>query len=383
MKTLGLDGSRAFLKYRTGIEEYSYQVIKHLRTVLPADVTVRLYVRKKLRLRHGRPVFLYPDIDFSLPSNWELRGIWAPRFWTQLGLSLEMLLRPVDTLFVPAHTLPLIGGRKNVVTVHGLEYEMAQRSYGFWERLYMRYSIRYSCYKADTVIAVSQNTKADIIKLYGVLSEKIEVIYEGFVSSAATHSLQQISDDANSQRLSPYLLFIGRLEERKNVARIIDAFEALKKQYHIPHVLFLVGKPGYGYDNIQCKIQNSKFKNEIRELGYVTQEAKQDLLSHAALFIFPSLYEGFGLPVLEAQTYSVPVVTSRLSSLPEVGGEAAFYVDPYSIEDITRTLHQVLSLTPEEKRELKEKMETNLKRFSWEKCAKAISCLLKEEESFK
>ena len=269
------------------------------------------------------------------------------------------------------------------MTVHGLEYEMAQRSYGFWERLYMRYSIRYSCYKADTVIAVSQNTKADIIKLYGVLSEKIEVIYEGFVSSAATHSLQQISDDANSQRLSPYLLFIGRLEERKNVARIIDAFEALKKQYHIPHVLFLVGKPGYGYDNIQCKIQNSKFKNEIRELGYVTQEAKQDLLSHAALFIFPSLYEGFGLPVLEAQTYSVPVVTSRLSSLPEVGGEAAFYVDPYSIEDITRTLHQVLSLTPEEKRELKEKMETNLKRFSWEKCAKAISCLLKEEESFK
>jgi glycosyltransferase involved in cell wall biosynthesis len=365
MKTIGLDGSRAFLRYRTGIEEYSYQVIKHLRSEIAEDTEVRLYVRKKLVIKNGRCVFEYPKIDFSLPPHWKCVGIWAPRFWTQIGLSLEMLFHPVERLFVPAHTLPLIGGKCNVVTVHGLEYEMSPESYSFWERLYMRYSIRYSCYKADTVIAVSENTKHDIVNLYGIAHEKIRVVGEGFMSNSLPI--------ASNTQLVPYLLFIGRIEERKNIIRIVAAFEWLKEKYQIKENLVLVGKPGHGYEKIEERIQSSKWSREINQKGYVSENEKQELLRGASLFIFPSLYEGFGLPILEAQAASVPVVTSNTSSLPEVGGESAVYVDPVSVEDIAQGMYKVLTLSSEERSLLQIKMEQNLQRFSWRRCAQEIA----------
>jgi glycosyltransferase involved in cell wall biosynthesis len=367
MKTVGIDGSRAFLKYRTGIEEYSYQVVKHLRGAIPAETQVKLYVRKKLRTRGRKLVFIYPEIDFVLPSNWQLVGIWAPRFWTQAGLSLEMLLRPVDTLFVPAHTLPLIGGRRNVVTVHGLEYEVSPESYGFWERLYMRVSIRYSCYKADTVVAVSENTKRDLMRLYGTQEEKIAVIGEGYQKDTISNFKFQIS---NSQ---PYVLFIGRIEERKNVVRIIEAFEILKERYQLPHQLVLVGKSGFGYRAINYKLEATSWKEDIIEKGYVTEEEKFELLRNADVFVFPSLYEGFGLPVLEAQAVGVPVVTSNTSSLPEVGGEGAIYADPLSSESIAKGIYTVLQMSEEEKGQLQKKGFENLERFSWEQCAQSVS----------
>jgi glycosyltransferase involved in cell wall biosynthesis len=380
-KAVGLDGSRAFLRYRTGIEEYSYQVIKHLREVIGEDVSVRLYVRKKLRLKSWRLVFIYPDIDFPLPNNWQPRGIWAPRFWTQVGLSLEMLFFPVDTLFVPAHTLPFIGGKYNVVTVHGLEYEMSPQSYGFWERLYMRLSIRYSCQKAETVIAVSENTKQDLMGLYKVAENKILVIGEGYPEKLIGNSLELIKkqrEDPESYQLKAksYILFIGRIEERKNVERIVEAFEILKSRYQIPHRLVLVGKQGYGYEKVQLGIQNSEYTNDIEELGYVTEACKQQLLRGASVFVFPSLYEGFGLPVLEAQAVQLPVVTSKTSSLPEVGGDGAIYVDPLSSESIAEGIYAVFQMSEEEKGSLQEKMIANLARFSWEECAKKISYLL-------
>ena len=367
-KSIGLDGSRAFLKYRTGIEEYSYQVIKNLRQAIPEETNVFLYVRKKLRIRKGRLAFIYPEIDFTLPSNWKLVGIWAPRFWTQIGLSLEMVFSPVDTLFVPAHTLPIIGGRRNVVTVHGLEYEVSPESYSFLERLYMRFFIRYSCWEADTVIAVSENTKQDLMKLYQTPEERIKVIGEGYIANLqpTTYNLQPI----------PYILFIGRIEERKNVVRIVEAFEMLKEKYQRKEQLILVGKPGYGYEKIQKKVEGNTYQAEIQEKGYVTKEEKQTLLQNALVFVFPSLYEGFGLPVLEAQAAGVPVVTSSTSSLPDVGGEGALYVDPLSSESIAKGIHKALTLDEEDRDVLQEKMKENLKRFSWEKCSKEIVELL-------
>src|SRR3989344_4737710 len=122
---IGIDASRAFLKKRTGIEEYAYQTIRHLRPLLCEPHQVILYVRKKWGWQGGRLRLLLPSIDFELPKNWRVRGIWAPRFWTQGRLSSEMLFgkRP-DVLFVPAHTVPLIHPKNTVVVVHGLEYEM-------------------------------------------------------------------------------------------------------------------------------------------------------------------------------------------------------------------------------------------------------------------
>jgi glycosyltransferase involved in cell wall biosynthesis len=368
MKTIGLDGSRAFLKYRTGIEEYSYQVIKNLRQIIPGETQVFLYVRKKLRIRKGKLAFIYPEIDFDLPANWSLVGIWAPRFWTQIGLSLQMFFVPVETLFVPAHTLPIIGARRNIVTVHGLEYEISPQSYSFLERLYMKVSIRYSCWEADVVIAVSENTKQDLVSLYQTPEEKIQVIGEGFLEKSISSS--------STVSKEPYLLFVGRIEERKNVARIIEAFEILKEKYQRKEQLILVGKPGYGYEKVQKKVEGSMYRSQIQEKGYVSEEEKQALFQNASVFIFPSLYEGFGLPVLEAQAMGVIVVTSDTSSLPEIGGEGALYVDPLSTESIAQGIEKALALNEEARNVLQEKMKENLKRFSWEKCAREIGYIL-------
>src|SRR3989339_479440 len=164
---IGIDASRAFLKKRTGIEEYSFQVIKNLRQKLK-DAQVTLYVR---------PGEINSSVDnFAIPENWKVKKINWIVFWTQIGLSLEMLMHPVDVLFIPAHTVPMIHpsslwmnnflklfrGKdrnfKTVVTVHGLEYEFLPEAYSRWERFYMRLVIKKSCHWADKIIAVSFNT---------------------------------------------------------------------------------------------------------------------------------------------------------------------------------------------------------------------------------
>jgi len=276
-----------------------------------------------------------------------------------------MLRRSPDVLFVPAHTVPLIHPKKTIVTIHGLEYEFCKEGYAWWERLYMHFSIRHSCQVASTVICVSENTKRDVMKFYGVAEEKIGVIYEGF--SQPTTNSQQLTTKIQK----PHLLFIGRLEARKNIVRIIEAFEMLKEKYKIPHQLILVGKPGYRYRKIRCKIYDSRFRNEIQEVGYVREEEKWELLRGADVFLFPTLYEGFGIPVLEAQSVGVPVVVSNVSSLPEVAGDGAVYVDPLSVESIAAGIQKVL--TDKSLRDaIIEKGLKNAERFSWKKCAEKI-----------
>lgn len=377
---IGIDASRAFLARRTGIEEYSYQVIKHLRDELPADAKVVLYVRNKFKFQisNFKIKFEIPNIDFSLPEGWKVRGIWAPRFWTQIGLSLEMLFRRPDVLFIPAHTVPFIHPRRTVVTIHGLEYEFSPESYHFWERLYMRWSIRFSVRAASQVIAVSENTKRDLIRLYGVPKEKIAVGYEGISIMNLESRISNL--DQNSTFNIPhskYFLFIGRLETRKNVVRIIEAFELFKQKTGLPHQLVLAGKPGYGYQAIKTKLQASSFKLHIHELGYVTEEEKWRLLKNADVFLFPSLYEGFGLPVIEAQSVGTPVITSNTSSLPEVAGAGAILVDPLSAVQLAEAMETLV--TDQGKRaDIIDKATRNADRYSWAVCAQGVDSVLRE-----
>ncbi len=360
---IGIDASRAFLRKPTGIEEYSHETIRHLRNGL-RDVSVVLYVRKKIAFQNGRFRLLMPEIDFDLPEHWRVRGIWAPRFWTQIGLSLEMLLHPPEVLFVPAHTVPLIHPKRTIVTVHGLEYEFSPESYGFLERLYMRWSIRYSVRTAERVIAVSENTKRDLVRLYGVPEEKVRVIYEGFTQTQSPHQ-------SRSETGKPYFFFVGRLETRKNVIRMVEAFELFKEKTGLSHELLLAGKPGYGYSEIRKRIAKSKYREAIREAGYVDNAEKGRLFHGAEAFLFPSLYEGFGLPVIEAQRAGIPVITSNTSSLPEIAGEGAILIDPARPEMIADAM-ETLVRNPEKRADIMRKALHNSQRFSWEKCAEGL-----------
>ncbi|MDP1845592.1 MAG: glycosyltransferase family 1 protein [Candidatus Moranbacteria bacterium] len=363
---IGIDASRAFQKNKTGIEEYSYQVIKNLRNYL-RDEQVILYMNPAINIKP----------DFDIPEKWKIKILRAPIFWTQARLSLEMLFHPVDLLFVPAHTVPLIHPKKTFVTIHGLEYEFCPKAYSFWQRFYMRRVIKNSCKWAKRIIAVSENTKKDLMKLYKVSEEKIKVIYEGVGDIELKAQSSKFKATAQNSKLldNRYLLFVGRLEKRKNIQGIIEAFEILKDKHNISHKLYLIGKYGYGKENIKNKIANSKYKEDIILTGYVNDEDKLGLLKKADVFLFPTFYEGFGLPILEAQSVGIPVVTSNISSMPEIAGDSAVLVDPNSPDEIAEAAYKLIS-NESYKNDIIEKGYNNTKRFSWEKCAKEISNII-------
>jgi glycosyltransferase involved in cell wall biosynthesis len=352
---IGIDASRAFQKNKTGIEEYSFQVLKYLRNYL-GEHQVILYLDPRVNKKEY--------IGFDLPKNWKIKFLRAPIFWTQIRLSLEMIFNPVDALFVPAHTVPLIHPKNTIVTIHGLEYEFCPQAYAFWGRFYMRWSIRNSCRWAKKIIAVSGNTKKDLQKFYGVPEGKIGVIHEGYENKNTYSKLKY-----------KILLFVGRLEERKNICGIIDAFGVLKEKYGIDHKLVLVGKFGYGEEGIRNKIENCKYKKDIILPGYVPDKEKFELLENADVFMFPTFYEGFGLPILEAQSAGTPVVTSDISSMPEVAGEGAALVDPNDTNAIAEAVNKFIS-DESYKNDIIEKGLENVKRFSWDKCAEEIAELL-------
>jgi len=442
---IGLDGSRAFLQQRTGIEEYSYQVIKNLVNELDKHEVV-LYIKKNQK------------IDFSLPENWKVKIIRWPYFWTQIGLSLELLFHPVDVLFISAHIVPIIhpacdasffswalfiqkslksfgistyynqhsdagGPKKTFVTIHGLEYEFVPEAYLWWEKIYMRWAIKKSCQRAQKIIAVSENTKKDLMKLYKVPEEKIRVIHEGYEINPPRPCLPAFGGGEDVRRTGEgsgekHLLFIGRLEERKNIIGIIKTFEILKEKYKIPHKLVLSGKIGFNYKKIQSYLSNSFCKSEIILTGFVSEEEKQRLLKNADVFLFPTFYEGFGLPILEAQNAGVPVVASNNSSIPEVvkipllplerslpagrqgarradegilqdaplpnplpEGEgardfSALLVDPKNPAAIAEATIKIIQ-DEKFKKDLIQKGLENVKRFSWKKCASSIAELIK------
>ncbi|MEI8344191.1 MAG: glycosyltransferase family 1 protein [Candidatus Moraniibacteriota bacterium] len=391
---IGIDASRAFLKNRTGIEEYSYQVIKNLRNELDS-FEVFLYVRKSVvNLGTKSPIGdLVPKLDFELPKNWKVKVIDWPFFWTQAGLSLEMLFHPVEVLFVPAHTVPLIHPQRTIVTIHGLEYEFCPQSYSWFARWYMRFFIKKSCLWASKIISVSQNTKKDLMKLYKVPEEKIEVVYEGYENKLQIPNNKYQKNFKFQISNFKFLLFLGRIEERKNIGNIIKAFEILKEKYKIEHKLVLAGKSGYGYENLKSKIQNLKSKDDLIELGFVSEEEKWELLKKADCFVFPTQYEGFGIPILEAQSVGCPVVASNNSSIIEITqylplpsgedvpqgtgeGASALLVNPQSPAEIAEAIFKIIS-NQAIKKDLIAKGLKNVKRFSWEKCAREVAEVLK------
>jgi glycosyltransferase involved in cell wall biosynthesis len=366
---IGINATAAFKQPRTGVEEYTYQLIKHL-TMLEESRRHRfiLYISEQ-RIADNEQYFS----DFNLSNNFEIRKLrWSLPMWTQVRLAIEMLLHQPDVLFIPVHVLPLIHPQNSVVAIHGLEYEYYPKMYPWRHLRYLRWSTQYALKHARKIIAVSESTKKDLIELYGGEPEKIEVVYHGVKIPNSKIQIPNKSQISNPklQTNQPYILFIGRLEAKKNIEGLIRAFDLLKRKYQVPHKLVLVGPKGYGYNQIfSFQFPIFKYKEDIIKMGYVDEKDKWRLYKNADLFVLPSFYEGFGLPILEAQAVGCPVVTSNVSSMPEVAGQGAVLVKPESIEEICQAMYKVIS-DDDFKKDLISKGYKNIERFSWQECAK-------------
>lgn len=233
----------------------------------------------------------------------------------------------------------------------------------------------YSVKKAKKVITISESSKDDIIKYYKVKAEKVVVVPLG---------LKKIEDSMNEQKSlsgfgveGKYILFVGTIQPRKNIRKLIEAYSKLSKKEKKEYQLVIVGKKGWLYEPIFKAPDEYGVKDRVVFLDYVKDEELPAFYKKASLFVLPSLYEGFGLPVLEAMRYDCPVAISNVSSLPEAGGDAAIYFDPENVDDIKNKIEKVLESEKLQK-EMIEKGRNHYKKFTWEKSAKKVMDAIEE-----
>ena len=362
---IGIDASRAAVAQRTGTENYSLNLIRHL---------VALDQKNSYRLYLNRP----PPRELRI-ANCELRVMPFPRLWTHVRLSREMMRRPPDVLFVPAHVLPIVHPRASVVTVHDLGYLYFPHAHRPLDRLYLDLSTRHNACAAAHLISDSQATKRDLVERYGVDPAKIAVVYPGYDAAAFRPVRDEAAIEAVRARYGiagEYILSVGTLQPRKNLVRLIEAFAICDLQSAICNLqLVITGKRGWLYEEIFTKVYQLGLEDEVIFTGYVAGSDLPALLSGASLFVMPSLYEGFGLPVLEAMACGVPVVCSNVSSLPEVAGEAAILVDPLDVGGMAAAMEQVLS-DEELRAKLSARGFERARRFLWENCARETLAVL-------
>lgn len=351
---VGIDASRTISPRLTGTETYSLRLIQTLLSLNP-PWRVRLYFRTP------PPEGLFPQAD--------RRVIPFPRLWTHIRLSWEMARHPPDVLLVPAHVLPLIHPRRSLVTVHDLGYRYFPHAHPPFQRVYLDLSTRWNARAAAHILADSEATRTDLARVYGTPPAKVTVAYPGYDESLAPvrdpTALAAVRDRYGIP--GDYFLYLGTLQPRKNLSRLVLAFSRLPGRT----VLVLAGQRGWMTDDLFALIRRRGLEQRVLCPGYVRPEDRAPLFSGALAFVFPSLYEGFGLPVLEAQACGCPVICSNTSSLPEVAGDAALQVPPEDVAALTDAMAR-LENDPNLRRELAERGWVNLRRFSWERCARTV-----------
>jgi glycosyltransferase involved in cell wall biosynthesis len=365
---IGIDASRLAVGKRTGTENYAYQVTRRL--IEQRDRCFTLYFNtppSSLQL-HG----------LQLHENVKIRAIPFRRLWTHVRLSMEMSKHPPDALFIPAHVLPLYHPSRAVVTVHDLGFLYHPEAHTLSSRQYLDWSTRFSARNARLVIAVSQATATDLTRHYGIEPSKIRVIPHGYdrdqFKPVTDPDLIAYTRTKYNIEAGPYLFYVGTIQPRKNLVRLMEAFSLLLKDPTFDYPakqqlqLVLAGKPGWMSEPIMRRAASIDVASQIKVVGYVSDNDLPALYSGAEAFMFPSLYEGFGLPALEAMACGVPVICSNAGSLPEVVGEAGMQHHPLDTQSITWHLRRLL-LSSELRREKVAKGFTQADKFSWEKCA--------------
>ncbi len=300
------------------------------------------------------------ELDFDLKSNWHVvidkykyGGIWA------ITRIPNLLKRDgIDAYWEPMNFLPRrIKGVKYYVTVHDLAVYLFPQFGTLTDALLERMFLKRSCEKADRIITISESTKEDIKKHLGIDEEKISVIYNGdscYAFSSPTYTAAEEKEILDKWNLSKnnYLLYVGTIEPRKNVNTLIEAYEYLRENGFFNGKLVMAGKRGWKSSKAMESRYSSKYRMDMAMTGYITDIEKECLYRNAACFAFPSLYEGFGFPLVEAMSVGIPVVTSKVSSLPEVGGDIPFYVEAGRLTDkiaVAEKLREALAIKGEEK----------------------------------
>lgn len=415
---IGVDASRANRVHKTGTEWYSYHLIKNLAQIdskneyiLYADspiigglLDLRDNHKSKIECfceekfdENGYQIIKSPYNNFKAKIlNW-----YFLHFWTLGRLTIEMLINKPDVLFIPAHTLPLTFHKNIVNTIHDVAFERDRHLYNKEIMLYedkffkiflnifikivtfnkytassldyLSWSTKFALKRAKKIITVSKFSKKEILEIYGCKDDLINVIWNGY----NTNIYKKIIDNKKINKVlnkygvkKPYLLYVGRLEKKKNTSFLVESFAMLKEyNKNIKHKLVLIGSASFGYDEVKYMIREFNLDDDVIMPGWIEEDDMPFFYNGAEAFIFPSKYEGFGIPVIQAMACEIPVVCSNIPVLMEIAKNAVLFFNPYDKESAVDAMKKII-----EDDGLRSKLiklgKKRAKNFSWEKCAR-------------
>jgi glycosyltransferase involved in cell wall biosynthesis len=352
------------------------------------DAGVATYVRNllirlaRLATNHelhifGNPRYIQPGLPVSarvVPTHGLIRGRFRRILWEQLLLPRTIQSLKLDRMFYPDYAVPLVGHScRTVITVHDLSYIAMPEFFTRGRSRFKSFVTGKSVQRADTIIAVSQATKRECERLLGVPPEKVKVVYNGIdaVFRPVVNPVRRQEVKQKYGLQDRFIVFVGTLEPRKNLPRLLEAYALLLRQSKVPHNLVVAGGKGWMFDSVFAAVTSHGLSDHVQFLGYVPQTDLVAVYGLASALVYPSLYEGFGFPPLEAMACGTPAIVSNQSSLPEITGDAAELVDPNDPADIARGMLRVLD-DPLRAEELRLRGFARVKQFSWDRSAAEI-----------
>lgn len=351
----------------------------------------RELLKQTSQIPHFNLLFFYQDDDpewkemfesfphcKSIPINHKtFRNLICRFFFEQSILPHRCKKENIDYIFSFHYTMPYFTSIKRIVVFADMTFYLFPLLHQKIKRIYFKSLIPFSLKYSHKIVTVSQSTRRDILEHFpNIAPEKFHVIHHGVTP---TISSPNASNHLETFKLTPkkYFLYVGTLEPRKNIPGIIDAFfhaVVNNPQRQEGFKLVITGKKGWFYDKIFETVSKLGIEDEVIFTGYIDENVKNSLLSNAFGFVYPSYYEGFGLPILEAMVYGIPVITGNVSSLPEVAGDAAILVNPQKWEEISEAMTRLLS-NPDFYIELSKKSSARAQLFTWQKAAEKTLAL--------
>ncbi|MBI5650675.1 MAG: glycosyltransferase family 4 protein [Chloroflexi bacterium] len=368
VKRIGLNAHLLNLSgnYRSaGINWYIYHLLRNLPTGDNFAYTV--FHNEPRASAHFNSMTLAPS---RLPTAKPVARI----FWEQFIQPFAIRNARLDLLHALAFAGPRVIGIPWVVTVYDLSFIHFPESFNVANRLYLTWAVRDAMRRADRVIAISESTRRDLIKIFGGDPRKVQVVYCGADAAFAPGRNKNELAEFRARRNVPekMILHVGTIEPRKNIVGLVRAFARAKRAAHLPHRLVLIGARGWKHAEVDAVIEQESLRDDVIFTGYVPQDELPNWYRAADLFVYPSRYEGFGLPPLEAMASGTPVVTSNAASLPEVVGDAAIQVAPDDQVALADAIIRALT-----DRAMREQMRARgiaqAARFSWECAGRATA----------
>jgi len=344
----------------TGLGVYTRKLIEGLSAI---DFENRYYIFANSSSSIEPHNANFKIIHYSIPENLKVKKL----FVENVIVPFSAVKKKIDIFHFTSFVISYLYPGKFISTINDIAFlkypEILSKKRDYYYKFFLKNALK----KARFIITISDSTKRDVLNYYNFPEDSIKTIYLSAGDEFKPASREEIGKVKEKYNLKErYILFVSTLEPRKNIVNLLKAFKLINEK---DVQLLICGKKGWLYEDIYNEITESSLEESVIIEDSVPKDDLIQLYSGAEFFILPSLYEGFGLPVLEAMACGTPVITSGVSSLPEVGGDAALYVDPLNIEDIADKISQLLS-DDTLKSEMREKGFEQVKKFSWEKCAK-------------